>query len=168
MSLISIRSRALALGVLCAAGGAGVGAVASATASTGHSSTASAHHARAADGKANAHGKAIRRARMVELRKVAQHSVSGNVVVDSKQGFETISFERGTVDSVNGNQITITEGGPKATQRQETITVPSTVHVRDNGKKASMSSVSAGQHVLVLTLPKRTVVVARTPKHAAS
>ena len=162
MSPISTRSRALAVGVLCAAGGVGAGAVASATASTSHSSTPSAHHASAKAGKAHQH------ARMRELRKVARHSVSGNVTVDTKHGFQTISFERGTVDSVSGDQLTITEGGPKATQRRETVTVPSAVHVRDNGKKASMSSVSAGQHVLVLTLPKRTVVVARTPKHAAS
>ena len=162
MSPISTRSRALAVGVLCAAGGVGAGAVASATASTSHSATPTAHHASAKPGKARQH------ARIRDLRKVARHSVSGNVTVDSKQGFKTISFERGTVDSVSGDQMTITEGAPKATQRQETITVPSTAHVRDNGKKASMSSVSAGQRVLVLNLPKRTVVVARTPKHAAS
>jgi hypothetical protein len=162
MSPISIRSRALAVGVLCAAGGVGAGAVASATASTSHSSTPTAQHAGAKPAKAHQH------ARMRALRKVARHSVSGDVVVDTKQGFKTISFERGTVDSVSGDQMTITEGGAKASQRQETVTVPSTVHVRDNGKKASMSSVSAGQRVLVLTLPKRTVVVARTPKHAAT
>jgi hypothetical protein len=132
------------------------------TAATSHSSTPTAHHARAPHGKAGQH------ARMQELRKVARHSVSGDVVVDTKQGFQTISFERGTVDSVSGDQITITEGGPKAAQRQETITIPATARVRDDGKQASISSVSAGQRVLVLTLPKRTVVVARTPKHAAS
>jgi hypothetical protein len=159
MSPISTRSRALALGVLCAAGGAGAGAIASATASTGHSSTTTTHAE---------HGKAHQHARVRELRRIARHSVSGDVVVDTKQGFQTISFERGTVDSVSGDQITLTEGGPKAAQRQATVTVPATVHVRDNGRQASMSSVSAGQRVIVLTLPKRTVVVARTPGHATS
>ena len=158
MSPVSTRSRALAVGVLCAAGGVGAGAVASATAATGHHSSTTAHHARAGHGHA----------RLRELRKVARHSVSGSVVVDTKQGFQTITFERGTVDSVSGDQITITEGGPKVAQRRATITVPSTVHVRDNGAKATMSSVTAGQHVVVLTLPKRTVVLARTPKHAAA
>jgi hypothetical protein len=162
MSPITTRSRALALGVLCAAGGAGAGAGGSAPASTGHSTTGTAHHATARTGTSARH------ARLRELREVARHSVSGDVVVDTKDGFQTITFERGTVDSVSGDQLTITEGTAKAGQRQETITLPSTVHVRDNGEKASLSSVSAGQHVIVLSLPKRTVVLARTPKHTAS
>jgi hypothetical protein len=162
MSPIITRSRAVALGVLCAAGGAGAGAVASATASTGHSSTRTARHATAQLATSTKHP------RLRELREVARHSVSGDIVVDTKDGFQTITFERGTVDSVSGDQLTITEGSPKAGQRQETITVPSTAHVRDNGKTASMSSVSDGQHVIVLTLPDRTVVLARTPAHTAS
>jgi len=36
--------------------------------------------------------------------------------------------------------------------------------VRDNRQTASLSEVKAGQRVLVLTAPRRTYVIAHTPK----
>ncbi len=161
MSPITTRSRALAVGLLCAAGGIGAGAVATASASSSHSSSSpAAHHAKA--------GHAAHAKRLTELRRLARHSVQGDVVVRTKQGYRTVSFERGTVRSVSGDQLTITEGTPKSTYKTVTLTVPASAHVRDDGQKSSMSSVSAGQHVLVLQLPKREVVIARTPKHHAA
>jgi hypothetical protein len=36
--------------------------------------------------------------------------------------------------------------------------------VRDDKQKSSLSSVKAGQRVLVVTAPNRTLVIARTPR----
>ena len=157
MSIINYRSRALAVGVLCAAGGAGAGAVASASASSSH--TAKAHHAKAAGQHAKGRGHA--------LRELARHSVSGSAVIHTKAGYKTVTFERGTVDSVNGDQLTITEGTPKSTYKQVTLTVPSSALVRDNRQKSSLSSLTQGERVVILSLPKRELVVAHTPKAAA-
>jgi hypothetical protein len=79
-------------------------------------------------------------------------------------GFATVTFERGKVDSVSGQQLTITEGTPKATYKTVTVTVPTNAIVRDNRQKTTLSAVKAGQRVVVLTAPKRTYVIARTPK----
>ena len=158
MSLISTRSRALALGVACAAGGVGAGAVATAGASTSSHHTTGTHHAQKAG-----HG------RMRELGRLARRSAQGSVVVHTKAGYKTVTFERGIVKSVSGDQLTIAEGAAKSPYKTTTVTVPSGARVRDNGRTASMSSVSAGQRVLVVQAPKRTIVRARTPKqHTAA
>ena len=78
-------------------------------------------------------------------------------------GFPTVTFERGKVDSVNGQQLTITEGTAKASYKTVTLTIPASAPVRDDRQTASLSSVKAGQRVLVVTAPRRTFVIARTP-----
>ncbi len=146
--------RTVGVGACCAAAGIGAGAIATAGAST---STA-AKPATAASASHHARG----------LRALARRAVHGTAVVHTAQGFATVTYDRGVVDSVSGNQIKLTEGTPKATYKTVTLTVPSTVRVRDNKQKASMSSVTAGQRAIVVQLPHRTVVIARTPKqHAA-
>jgi hypothetical protein len=86
--------------------------------------------------------------------------------VRTADGFATVTFERGKVDSVSGQQLTITEGTRKATYKTVTVTVPADAVVRDNRQKATLSDVKPGQRVLVLAGPKRTYVIARTPKAA--
>lgn len=92
----------------------------------------------------------------------------GDVVVHTPHGFATVTLDRGVVKSVSGDRLTLTEGTPKATYKTVTLTVPSTARVRDNRQKATMSSVKPGQRVIVAKLPRRTVVIARTPKHGAA
>ena len=86
------------------------------------------------------------------------------MVVATKSGFATVTINRGFVQSVSGQQLTIREGSAKATYKTVTVTIPAGAVIRDNRQKASLSDVKAGQRVLVLTAPKRTYVIARTPK----
>jgi len=151
MSSIRRHSRLLAVGVCCVAAGTGASAIATAGAatSTAHSS---AHRT----------GKHLR-LRAAGVRRLL-HAVQGSAVVRTADGFATVTFERGKVDSVSGQQLTITEGTPKASYKTVTVTVPANAVVRDNRQKASLSDVKAGQPVLVVTAPKRTYVIARTPR----
>jgi hypothetical protein len=152
MSSIRRHSRLLLVAVCCVAVGAGISAIATAGAATSNTSShAGATHARA--GKRGKGG----------LRRLL-HAVQGSAVVRTADGFANVTFERGKVDSVSGQQLTITEGTAKATYKTVTVTVPAGAVVRDNRQKAALSDVKAGQRVLVLTAPKRTYVIARTPK----
>jgi hypothetical protein len=153
MSMMRKHSRLLLVAISCVAVGAGASAIAGAGAATG-----SAHPG------AGKSAKKAAKARRAGLRGLARRTVSGTFVVHTKQGFKTVTVERGTVDSVAGQQLKLTESTPKATYQTVTLTIPTTAHVRDDRRKASLSAVKAGQHVLVIQAPKRTIVVARTPK----
>jgi hypothetical protein len=139
----------------------------SVAAAVGFSSIASAgaaSPAKAASAHKSAHRTAAR-FRMRELRRLALGgAVEGDAVVDTKAGFVTVSFERGVVDSVSGQQLTMTESTTKATYKTVTLTIPADAVIRDDRQASSISSLTQGQRVLVLTGPKRTLVVARTPK----
>ena len=152
MSSIRRHSRLLLVAVCCVAVGAGISAIATAGAATSTTSS----HAGAKHAKAGKGGKG-------GLRRLL-HAVQGSAVVRTADGFANVTFERGKVDSVSGQQLTITEGTAKATYKTVTVTVPGGALVRDNRQKATLSDVKAGQRVLVLTAPKRTYVIARSPK----
>jgi hypothetical protein len=154
MSYILRHSRLLLVAVCCAALGAGASAIATAGAST----STSAAHAAATQAK---HAKHAKRG---GLRRLALRAVHGSAVVHTRQGFVTVTYDRGTVDSVNGQQLTITEGTAKASYQTVTLTIPTTARVRDDRQKASLSAVKAGQRVIVVQAPKRTLVSARTPR----
>ncbi len=153
MSLIRRHSRLLLVAVSCAAAGAGISAIATAGAATrtAHSAPSSAKASKASE------------ARRGGLRRLMR-GVQGSAVVHTANGFGTVSFQRGKVEAVSGQQLTITEGTPKATYKTVTVTVPANAVVRDNRQRATLSAVKAGQRVLVLTAPKHTFVIARTPK----
>jgi len=151
MTFIRRHLRTIAVGATCAAAGAGAGAIATAGAAT-----SSSGHA----------GTAHRAARAGALRRLASHGVQGSAVVRTKTGFTTVSFERGKVDSVSGQQLTLTEGTPKAAYKTVTVTIPGNAVIRDNRHKATLSNLTSGQRVVVVTAPKRTYVVAHTPKTA--
>ncbi|MGO9955887.1 MAG: hypothetical protein ACLP50_07865, partial [Solirubrobacteraceae bacterium] len=147
MSYLRRHSRLLLVAICCAGLGAGASAIATAGAATG-----SAGHA------------AVKHARLGALRRFAVRAVHGTAVVHTRQGFVTVTFDRGKVDSVNGQQLTISEGTATAEYQTVTLTIPTTARVRDNGQKASLSDVNPGQRVLVLTAPQQTFVIARTPR----
>jgi hypothetical protein len=147
MTFLHRHLKLLSIGAACAAAGAGASAIATAGA-TGTSSTAK---------RSTAHPAAARAARRTILRRAVQ----GDVVVASKNGFATVTLNRGFVQSVSGQQLTIREGTRKATYKTVTLTIPAGAKVRDNGKAASLSELSAGQRVGVVQGPKRTRVTAR-------
>lgn len=149
MSTIRRHSRLLLVAVCCVALGAGISAIASAGAATSGSSA----HTAATHAKGHRGG----------LRRLL-HAVQGSAVVRTADGFANVTFQRGKVDSVSGRRLTITEGTAKASYKTVSVTVPAGAVVRDNRQNATLSDVKAGQRVLVFTAPKRTYVIARTPK----
>jgi hypothetical protein len=154
MSHILKHSRSLLVAICCVALGAGASVIVGAGAAT--SSPAYAGHARGSRaGKADQRG---------GLRRLARRTVHGEFVVHTKAGFRTVTVDRGVVSSVAGRQLTITEGTPTVAYKTVTLTIPADARVRDAKQKASLSSVKAGQRVLVVTAPKRTLVIARTPR----
>jgi hypothetical protein len=156
--LIARHRRGLALAITCVAVGVGIGAITSAGATT---TTTAASSAKA--------GSAVVRARHSRLRRrgaLLRRAVQGDVVVRTASGFGTVSFQRGTVESISGTQLTLTEGTRKASYRSVTVTLPAQAVVRDDGKQASLSSVTPGQRVVVIHAPRRTFVLAHTPVHS--
>jgi hypothetical protein len=149
MSHILKHSRLLLVAVCCVAVGAAASAIAGAGATTSTNASAKGHRSH--------------KAKKGGLRRIARRAVHGDVVVHTKAGFRTVTFDRGVVDSVSGQQLKITEGTRKATYKRVTLTIPANARVRDDHQKSSLSAVKAGQRVLVVTAPKRTLVVARTP-----
>ncbi len=147
MSRLYAHSKLLIVAVCCIALGAGAGAVASATAST-----AGSGHTAAARRTAG------------ELRRLAARAVQGTAVVHTTAGYQTVTWNRGRVESVSGDQLTIAEGTRTAVYKTVTLTIAPTAKVRDDRQSASLSAVTPGQRVLVVVTPKRTLVIARTPR----
>jgi hypothetical protein len=142
----------LTVGAVCAAAGAGAGAIA--TAGAAGTSTATPP---SSTGSPAANHPAVR-------RPLASRAVQGDLVIATKRGFATVTLNRGFVQSVSGNQLTIREGTKKATYKTVTLTVPAGAKVRDNGQAASLSQLTQGQRVGVVQGPRQTWVTARTPK----
>jgi hypothetical protein len=146
MTFVRRHLKFLTIGAVCAAAGAGGSAIATAgaagTTTAKSSAPAAARH-------------------LAARRTLERRAVQGDLVVATKTGFATVTFNRGFVQSVSGQQLTIREGTKKATYKTVTLTIPAAAKVRDNGKTASLSQLSAGQRVAVVQAPKRTVVIAR-------
>jgi hypothetical protein len=91
-----------------------------------------------------------------------RRAVHAEAVVPRADGsFATLTFDRGKVQSVSGQELKITEGTAKATYKTVTLTIPANARVRVNGARAALSDVKAGQRVQVAQTPKATLVVAR-------
>ncbi|MEO8967746.1 MAG: hypothetical protein ABI355_09065 [Solirubrobacteraceae bacterium] len=151
MSFLRRHSRIAVVALSCIALGAGASAIASAGAATG--STANAAHAHGRH--PGLRGRGLRWAR---------RAVHADLVVPTKQGFVNVTVDRGAVDSVSGNQLILTEGTEQQTYKTVTLTIPSTAKVRDDRQAATLSSLRKGQRVIVVQAPKRTFVVAHTPR----
>jgi hypothetical protein len=148
MSFIRKHARLLLVAAGCAALGAGASAIATAGAATKHSAQAGKRH-----------GAHIRPG-----RRLAARAVHGNLIVATKTGFVTVTFDRGAVKSVSGQELTLTEGTKKATYKTVTLTIPTTARVRDNRQKSTLAEVKAGQRATVVQTPKATFVIARTSR----
>ena len=82
------------------------------------------------------------------------------VLPDRQGGFRTLTLDRGTVDSVSGDQLTIKEGTRTATYKTITLTIPSDAKVRRNHDAAQLSDLQQGDLVWVLQTGDRTLVKA--------
>ncbi len=150
MSFLRSHFKLVAVAVSCVAIGAGASAIATAGAATpaaGSSAAHAAHHHRAA-------------------KAVLARAVHGDLVIATKKGFVNVTFDRGVVQSVNAQQLTLVEGPATGTHKTVTVTVPGTAIVRVDGKKSALADVKAGQRVRIVQGLGRTRVVARTPRHA--
>jgi hypothetical protein len=76
------------------------------------------------------------------------HSVS---VVPNKEGtgFDTLTIDSGTVQSVSGQQLSITEGTKSLTYKTVTLTIPAAASIQRDGKTAQLSELQSGDHVTV-------------------
>jgi hypothetical protein len=84
-----------------------------------------------------------------------------SVVLDKTgKKFITQTEDRGTVKSVSGQDLTITEGTKDVTYKDVTVSVPSDATVVRNGKKAALSDLKAGDHVGVTSSSDGTFVFA--------
>jgi hypothetical protein len=147
MNRIRRHWKLIAVGASCAALGAGVSAIVSAGAAT---TTSAARTHRAV------------RAGLVRGR--LRWAVHGDVLVATKAGFKTVTFDRGVVQAVNGRQLTLTEGTKNTTTRTVTLAIPTNARVRDNGSLASLGDVVKGQRATVVQAPNHAWVIARTPR----
>jgi hypothetical protein len=93
-------------------------------------------------------------------KRLAARAVHGEVVVPSKGGFVTVTFDKGIVKSLSGQQLTLTEGTKTATYKTVTLTIPAGAQVRDNHHAATLADVRAGQRVKVIQAPGKTYVIA--------
>lgn len=96
--------------------------------------------------------------------------VHSEMVVPNKAGddFITVTQDNGKVDSVSGEQLTISEGTAKATYKTVTIDVPSDATILRNGKKAKLSDLQPGDQVHASVSPEGSFVFASDgnfPKH---
>lgn len=148
LKLVTVAAACVAIGgagsAIATAGAASSGA---STTSTTLSTAAKTPHARGAR----------LRARALERR-----AVHANVVVATKTGFTTVTVDRGFVQSVSGQALTIREGTKNATYKTVTLTIPSNAKVRDNRRASTLSALTAGQRVVVAQAPQRMWVLART------
>ena len=149
-----------AVAVSCAAIGAGASAIANAGASTSSASSSNGSSAAAKSATAKHSQRAY-----TKRRTLLRRAVNGNLVVATKSGYATVKFDRGTVKSVSGQQLTLAEGRAKrAPYKNVTLTIPSSARVRDDRHQATLADVKPGQRAMVIQAPKRTVVIARTPR----
>jgi hypothetical protein len=91
-----------------------------------------------------------------------RRAVHVDAVVPTKDGkFANVTLDRGIVQSVQGDQLTLKEGTRKATYKTVTLTIPGNAVVRDNKRPAKLSDVKSGQRAVVFRGPQRTSVIAR-------
>ena len=143
---------AVAASCLVIGAGAGASMIASAGAATTTSSAAAgttatpAHHCR------------------LRARRLLGRTVHGDFVVATKNGFVTITVDRGRVQSVNGQQLTLTEGTKTATYKTVIADHSDQRQGPRQRQARSLGDVKAGQRATVVQGPQHTWVIARDVK----
>jgi hypothetical protein len=104
---------------------------------------------------------------MIEFRTGGPGPIGGppvhsELVVPTKDGkdFETVTQDDGKVQSVSGDQLTITEGTEEATYKTVTLDIPSDAKVVRNGKEVDLSDLQAGDQAHVSQSPEGSFVFA--------
>lgn len=151
MTFLRRHLKLLSVAAACVAIGAAGSAIATAGAASSGTPTSTSSTAAKAP-----------RTRGAGARALERRAVHADVVVATKSGFATVTVDRGFVQSVNGQQLTIREGTKQATYKTVTVTIPSSAKVRDNRRPSTLSALTAGQRVSVVQAPNRTWVIART------
>jgi hypothetical protein len=128
-------------------GGIGIGMALTGGASAATATTTAAPlHARHACAHANNRQAAMLCARrMQRLRLLIGGSIHGQITVKAKTGFNTIAFERGSVQSVSGSTLTVRAADGTTWTWQ---LVKGSV-IRANGGKVGPGKLAAGEQVLV-------------------
>jgi hypothetical protein len=147
--------RTAAIGAACAVIGTGAGIAGSSAATSGKSSgkaASTSNHPGPPGGP---------------FRLAGGPPVHSEAVVPNKarNGFITVTTDAGTVKSVSGDQLTISEGTKTLTYKDVTITIASDATVYRNGAKASLSDLQAGDHVMVSRSSEGTSVDAFDAQH---
>jgi hypothetical protein len=145
MAFIRKHTRTISIAAVCAAIAAAVGVITSAgaaTTTTTSGQTPMQGHAR---------------------RGLLHRFVHGDLIVRTRSGFVTVSVDRGFVQSVSGQQLTLKEGTKTNAYKTVTLTIPSSARVRVDRHPATLSAVKSGQRAIVVQAPQRTLVIARTP-----
>ena len=84
------------------------------------------------------------------------------MVVPTRSGkdFETMTQDSGKVESISGNQLTITEGTEEATYKTVTVDIPGDAKVIRNGEAAELGDLQEGDQVDVSQSPQHNFVFA--------
>ncbi|MEA2211480.1 MAG: hypothetical protein QOF83_1428 [Solirubrobacteraceae bacterium] len=147
MSLPAQKTKLMLVAVSCLALGAGASAIAAAGAVPGRGP---ASHQRMHPGRPGP-----------ALRRLTRNAVHGTVVLATRKGLVTITFDRGRVAAVSGDRLTITEGKARTAPRTVTLTIPPSARVRVKRRMATLSELQTGERVTVIRAPKRTLVIGR-------
>ena len=100
-----------------------------------------------------------------QFGRAARAPVHAELVLPDRQGgFRTVTLDRGSVDSVSGDQLTIKEGTPTATYKTITLTIAADAKVRRNHDSAQLSDLQQGDLVWVLQSGSKTFVKAVSPR----
>jgi hypothetical protein len=88
--------------------------------------------------------------------------VHAEAVVLNKAGtvYITQTLDNGTVKSVSGNDLVITEGTKAVPYKDVTVTIPDNATIERNGKTAKLSDLKTGDHVHVVASSEGTTVFA--------
>lgn len=142
---------------VCALAGAGAGIAGSTAATSNGTAKKSTRAAGTASQWREHHELGGRGAEHGFGRGPAVHEES--VVLDKTgKKFITVTSDNGTLKSVSGSDLTITEGTKDVTYKDVTVTVPADATVTRNGKTAKVGDLKAGDHVGVSSSSDGTVV----------
>jgi hypothetical protein len=148
------KSRTIGIAVICAAVGAagGIAGTTAATSTHKHRSHGSRQTGAARPG----------RPPFGDHRGFGAPPVHVEAVVLDKAGksWITVTEDSGTVKSVSGSDVTITEGTADVPYKDVTVTIPDGATVMRNGAKAAVGDLKAGDHVHVASSSDGTFVFA--------
>ena len=150
---------AVALGLAVIGGGAAAAAASSGAARPTLDLTAAT--STTPNGATTATGNTIRAARLGRLARLARRAVHGDLKVKTKNGYQTVTFDRGKVGTASASSITVNR--PDGVSVTETLT-PSTKYFGISGANAIIS----GKGAVVISQNGTALAVAQRPDSAGT